>query len=79
MSTLASEPVSSGFGKILTASMVAIWRAVRSSRARRLTVLKLSELNEHELKDIGISRSEIVSIAYGSPGERRRSYDDICF
>lgn len=79
MSTLASEPVSSGIGKILAASVVAAWRAFRSHRARRLTVLKLSKLNEHELKDIGITRSEIVSIAYGSPGERRRGHDSICF
>ena len=79
MSTLASEPVSNGIGKTLAASLVAAWRAFRSYRARRLTVLKLSRLNEHELKDIGITRSEIVSIAYGSPGDRRRSHDGICF
>ncbi|BCH35828.1 hypothetical protein MesoLjLc_77580 [Mesorhizobium sp. L-8-10] len=79
MSTLASEPINGGIGKILAASVVAAWRAFRSYRARRLTMLKLSELNDHELKDIGITRSEIVSIAYGSPGQRRRSHDSICF
>lgn len=78
MSTLASEPASSGAGKILIASLVAAWRAFRSFKARRRTILSLSQLSDHDLKDIGIARSEIVSIAYGSVADRRRGHDDIC-
>lgn len=79
MSTLTSEPASSGIGRLLAASLMAAYSAFRSYRARRRTVLSLSKLSEHDLKDIGITRSEIVSIAYGSQQERRRGHDHICF
>lgn len=77
MTTFASEPVRRGDGRTLTASLVAAYRAFRSYRMRRRTVLSLSKLSDHDLKDIGVTRSEISSIAYGLQAERRRSHDDM--
>lgn len=36
----------------------------------------LAELDDHILKDIGLSRCEIGSVYFGASHERRRSYDD---
>jgi uncharacterized protein YjiS (DUF1127 family) len=36
----------------------------------------LAELDDHILKDIGLSRCEIGSVYFGATNERRRSYDD---
>ncbi len=57
-------------------SLAAAYRVFRSHRARRLGMKRLGALNDHILKDIGLSRSEIGSVFYGSPKERRLSYDD---
>jgi len=55
----------------------AAYKAYRASRARRLGVCALEEMDDRLLKDIGITRSEILSIVYGSRDERRRSYEDL--
>lgn len=57
-------------------SLAAAYRAFRSHRARRLGMKRLAQLDDHILKDIGLSRSEIGSVYFGSPNDRRLSYDD---
>lgn len=48
------------------------WKAYWTGRARRATVLLLKSLDTRTLKDIGIDRSEIESVVYGCPDDRRR-------
>ena len=49
-----------------------MWTAYWTGRARRATVLLLKSLDTRTLRDIGIDRSEIESVVYGPPDERRR-------
>jgi uncharacterized protein YjiS (DUF1127 family) len=58
-----------------------LWRALRRAwlgfwrwRSLNATVAVLGGLDDRMLKDIGIDRSEIESIAYTSGAERRRRY-----
>lgn len=46
--------------------------AYRQSFERRAAVARLRDLNDHLLKDIGLDRSEIVSMVYGQPDGTRR-------
>ena len=59
----------------LGARLAAYYRAhVRASaeqRRARETVRRLTALSNHELKDLGLSRSEVLSVAYG-PDTRGR-------
>lgn len=48
---------------------------MRESAARARTRRALANLNDATLRDIGISRSEALSIAFGGDLERRRSRD----
>ena len=50
------------------------WQAYWERRAQRATVALLQSLDEQALHDIGVNRSEIESVVYGPPIERRRSY-----
>ncbi|MEI5677772.1 MULTISPECIES: DUF1127 domain-containing protein [unclassified Mesorhizobium] len=50
--------------------------AFRANRSQRRTVRDLSKLDDYMLKDIGITRSEIMSIAYDSSTERMRGHDN---
>jgi len=52
------------------------YHAFLAHRSQQRTVRDLSSLEDHLLKDIGITRSEIMSIAYGSPNERMRSHEN---
>lgn len=54
-------------------SLAAAYRAFRSHRKRRHGMKLLAELDDHILRDIGLSRSEID---FGAAKKRRRSYDD---
>ena len=48
------------------------WRKARARKAMaRKTYNALSELTDHELKDLGIGRSDIPSIAYGTFNDKR--------
>ena len=51
-----------------------MYRAMRERSEHRRAVRELRAMNRHVLKDIGIDRSEIVSVIHGQPGERTRSY-----
>ncbi len=52
------------------------YNAFRAGQSQRRTVRDLSKLDDYMLKDIGITRSEIMSIAYGSPKERMRDHEN---
>jgi uncharacterized protein YjiS (DUF1127 family) len=52
-------------------SMRAMVEAYLEERAKRQTVAILSRLDDRTLKDIGIERSEICSVAYGYRDGRR--------
>jgi uncharacterized protein YjiS (DUF1127 family) len=57
-------------------SLSARWHAFVTWQAKRATIALLYELDERTLKDIGLDRSEIVSVVLGTEGERIRSYDE---
>jgi uncharacterized protein YjiS (DUF1127 family) len=51
------------------------WTAYLTRRAKRATVRILSDLDDATLRDIGLSRSEVESVTYGTPGDRRVNYN----
>jgi uncharacterized protein YjiS (DUF1127 family) len=59
----------------VSALATAAWRAYLERRARQTTVRLLRSLDERTLQDIGVSPTEIESLVYGRPGERKRCYD----
>jgi len=46
-------------------------------RRKRRAIAELRSVDPGILKDIGIDRTEVTSIVYGSPKGRRRRYADI--
>jgi uncharacterized protein YjiS (DUF1127 family) len=66
-----------GIDKTFFGRLRAAYKAYRDSRARRLATHTLAELDDHLLKDIGITRSEILSVVYSSGDERRRGHGDL--
>ena len=50
------------------------FRAWRLRRQKRRAVQQLRGLNNHALKDIGLHRSEIMSLVHTSGKDRRRCY-----
>lgn len=50
------------------------WQAYWLHRAERVTVLMLRSLDDRTLHDIGMHRSEIGSLVYGLPKERRHTF-----
>jgi uncharacterized protein YjiS (DUF1127 family) len=50
------------------------WDAYWQRRAKRATVFMLQGLDDRVLSDIGIDRSEIESVVYGSGADRIRHY-----
>jgi uncharacterized protein YjiS (DUF1127 family) len=50
------------------------WQAYWERRALKASVVLLQSLDDHQLHDIGISRSEIESVVYSPPTERRHTY-----
>ena len=51
------------------------WEAYWMRRAQRVTVAMLRSLDDRRLHDVGIDRSEIESVVYGRPGDRRQRYE----
>lgn len=58
----------------LRAALGRWWRSYWQSRSRRAAVFMLRALDEKTLHDIGVDRSEIESVVYGEPSERRLCY-----
>jgi uncharacterized protein YjiS (DUF1127 family) len=50
------------------------WQAYWARRAQRTTVRVLRSLDDATLRDIGLGRSEIESVVYGAPGDRRQQF-----
>ncbi|MGI6850621.1 DUF1127 domain-containing protein [Mesorhizobium sp. 1B3] len=57
-----------------TGPLAAAYRAFRSHRARRHGMKLLAELDDHILKDIGLSRC-VGSVYIGAADERRHNHD----
>ncbi len=55
-------------------TMTGFFQRMRDARNRRQTAHELQSLDHSALKDMGIGRSEIFSVVYGSPSDRKRSY-----
>ncbi|GLS29132.1 Uncharacterized conserved protein YjiS, DUF1127 family [Mesorhizobium albiziae] len=55
-------------GRICLTRLGQIWRAYRSARDRHNGVRALEAMNDELLKDIGITRSQILSAVNGSHG-----------
>jgi len=51
-----------------------MYRSVVRWHERRRSVHYLRELNDHQLMDLGIRRSEITSVVYGELPERMRGF-----
>ena len=61
-----------------TAVLKSGWQTYWRGRARRATVRLLQSLDDRALHDLGMDRSEIGSVVYGRPGERRKAYGRRC-
>jgi uncharacterized protein YjiS (DUF1127 family) len=69
--SLSVRAAAQGLGQLLKRGWDAYWRR----RAKRTAVMMLHSLDDHCLHDIGVDRSEIESVIYGKPGDRRLSYE----
>ena len=49
------------------------WKKYWAWRATRAAIFALHGLHDHELKDMGIDRSEIESVVHGAAPGRKRS------
>jgi uncharacterized protein YjiS (DUF1127 family) len=67
---ISATPSTQGLGSFLKTRWDGYWRR----RAQRATVFMLRSLDDHSLHDIGVDRSEIESVVYGKPGDRRLRY-----
>jgi uncharacterized protein YjiS (DUF1127 family) len=68
---ISARPESHALGSFLKSWWDGYWRR----RAQRATVFMLRSLDDHSLHDIGVDRSEIESVVYGKPGDRRLRYE----
>ncbi len=69
--SLSAQSPSPNVGGVLRSWWEAYWRR----RAQRTAAMMLRSLDDHCLHDIGIDRSEIDSVVYGTGGERRLRYE----
>lgn len=46
----------------------------RENRARKITLRHLEALDAGTLRDVGMSRAELISICFGDNSERRRRH-----
>jgi uncharacterized protein YjiS (DUF1127 family) len=52
------------FMEQITATMDFVYNSVKEARLAQQAYMELSKLNDRELADLGINRSEIIRIAY---------------
>jgi uncharacterized protein YjiS (DUF1127 family) len=74
MTSLAtpSDPASAGSSTGISAAAKAAWAKWRKRAATRRTIAELSALDDRTLVDIGIHRSEILSVGWGIGFDRIR-------
>jgi uncharacterized protein YjiS (DUF1127 family) len=65
MSTLALKLLSQNAERTLLGKLVSAWRAFRDCREQRAAARALSGMDDHLLKDIGVTRLEIRAAEYG--------------
>src|SRR5262245_44911616 len=70
-STTAAHPLLQKAAGFLKRSWDAYW----ARRAKRATVLMLGALDDRCLHDIGLDRSEIHSVVYGTPQDRLHRFE----
>ena len=70
-----SLPVEHAAGHRFARFARGLWRAYWARRARRASIMVLSNLDERTLQDIGLNRSEIESVVHDRSNQRLRSYD----
>ena len=63
-----------GTGGSITDMIIRRYRARRNRRLARRAMGELRALNNHTLKDIGMHRSEVISVVCADPTGRRRRY-----
>nr|WP_109577345.1 DUF1127 domain-containing protein [Aminobacter sp. AP02] len=77
MSTLTIRSPASAFASSWFTRARHAFHAYRARRIHYRAVRHLSELDDFLLKDIGVSRCEIDSAAYGGSDRRRGHADDL--
>jgi uncharacterized protein YjiS (DUF1127 family) len=65
MSILALALPAARRNSVLAGKILAAYRSFRVNRARRIASRALLAMEDHMLKDIGISRSEIPTVVHG--------------
>jgi uncharacterized protein YjiS (DUF1127 family) len=74
----ATRPARTTLTDRLSAAARTLWHSYRRKRRVRATVHALQGLDDRILKDIGLHRSEIESLARTGCADRRLRYADLC-
>ncbi len=70
--TATSSAIEGSPTRTPTRRLAALWRRFREAREKRRAVREMRNLDNRTLKDIGINRSEILSIVHGDRKHKRR-------
>lgn len=70
--TATSSAVLRGSSRSTMQRLKDAWFSFREARERRRAVREMQLLDNRTLKDIGINRSEIMSVVHGNQKDRRR-------
>ena len=73
--SISARPAAQGIGQAIGLILKRGWEAYWRRRAKRTAVMMLHALDDHCLHDIGVDRSEIESVIYGKPADRRLRYE----